>query len=78
MADLSDIVVITSIEGDKIISLPKREQTPDEIERTKQFAAEVKYFFLCKIKYRKTEGRLNILVNPGFSFFLLVITQTNK
>ncbi|XP_065570689.1 meiosis regulator and mRNA stability factor 1-like isoform X2 [Artemia franciscana] len=40
LADLSDIVVITSIEGDKIISLPKREQTPDEIERTKQFAAE--------------------------------------
>lgn len=29
--------------GDKMIAIPKREQTAEEIERTKQFAFEVKY-----------------------------------
>ncbi|XP_043282127.1 meiosis regulator and mRNA stability factor 1 isoform X2 [Venturia canescens] len=35
-------VVVTSYNGnDKLIAIPKREQTADEIERTKQFAVEV-------------------------------------
>ncbi|XP_026673319.1 meiosis regulator and mRNA stability factor 1 isoform X2 [Ceratina calcarata] len=35
-------VVVTTISGgDKRIAIPKREQTPEEIERTKQFALEV-------------------------------------
>lgn len=37
-------VVMTTINGgDKMIAIPKREQTAEEIERTKQFAFEVKY-----------------------------------
>lgn len=35
-------VVMTAINGDdKMIAIPKREQTPEEIERTKQFAVQV-------------------------------------
>ncbi|XP_015588590.1 meiosis regulator and mRNA stability factor 1 isoform X2 [Cephus cinctus] len=35
-------VVVTNFNGDdKMIAIPKREQTPEEIERTKQFAIEV-------------------------------------
>lgn len=37
-------VVVTTVNGgDKMIAIPKREQTAEEIERTKQFAVEVKY-----------------------------------
>ena len=37
-------VVVTVINGgDKMIAIPKREQTAEEIERTKQFAVEVWY-----------------------------------
>lgn len=45
-------VVVTNFNGnDQLIAIPKREQTPEEIERTKQFAVEVKentkiYFFI--------------------------------
>lgn len=40
-------VVMTTINGgDKMIAIPKREQTAEEIERTKQFAFEVKYIYL--------------------------------
>ncbi|XP_015121506.1 meiosis regulator and mRNA stability factor 1 isoform X2 [Diachasma alloeum] len=35
------VVVTTCNDSDKLISIPKREQTPEEIERTKQFAVEV-------------------------------------
>ncbi|XP_023712451.1 meiosis regulator and mRNA stability factor 1 isoform X5 [Cryptotermes secundus] len=35
------IVVSTQEDADVIISIPKREQTPEEIEKTKQFAGEV-------------------------------------
>ncbi|XP_011307135.1 meiosis arrest female protein 1 isoform X2 [Fopius arisanus] len=35
------VVVATCNESDKLISIPTREQTPEEIERTKQFAVEV-------------------------------------
>jgi len=35
------VVVTTQEDGDLIISIPKREQTPEEIEKTKQFAGEV-------------------------------------
>lgn len=36
-------VVVTPIEsGDKMIAIPKREQTTEEIERTKLFAKEVR------------------------------------
>lgn len=35
-------VVVTNFNGDdQLIAIPKREQTPEEIERTKQFAVEV-------------------------------------
>ena len=37
-------VVVSSLNGDdQLIAIPKREQTPEEIEKTKQFAVEVKY-----------------------------------
>lgn len=35
------VVVMTQSETDTIIAIPKREQTPEEIERTKIFAAQV-------------------------------------
>ncbi|XP_021942540.1 meiosis regulator and mRNA stability factor 1 isoform X2 [Zootermopsis nevadensis] len=35
------VVVSTQEDGDVVISIPKREQTPEEIEKTKQFAGEV-------------------------------------
>jgi len=36
-------VVVTPMEGDdKMIAIPKREQTAEEIERTKLFAKEVR------------------------------------
>ncbi|XP_063990688.1 meiosis regulator and mRNA stability factor 1 isoform X2 [Diachasmimorpha longicaudata] len=35
------VVVTNCNDTDKLISIPKREQTPEEIERTKQFAIEV-------------------------------------
>lgn len=36
-------VVVTPIEGgDKMIAIPKREQTVEEIERTRLFAKEVR------------------------------------
>lgn len=43
LSDVSEnTVVVTSFnEDDKMIAIPKREQTPEEIERTKQFATEV-------------------------------------
>lgn len=40
-------VVVTTINGgDKIIAIPKREQTAEEIERTKQFAVEVRKIYI--------------------------------
>jgi meiosis arrest female protein 1 len=36
------VVVSTQEDGNVIISIPKREQTPEEIEKTKQFAEEVR------------------------------------
>jgi len=36
-------VVVTAMEAnDKMIAIPKREQTPEEMERTKLFAKEVR------------------------------------
>lgn len=45
LSDVSEnTVVVTSFNGDdKMIAIPKREQTPEEIERTKQFATEVSF-----------------------------------
>lgn len=40
----ASVVVMASSEGEDIISLPKREQTFEEMERTKQFALEVTTF----------------------------------
>ncbi len=37
----ASVVVMATAEGEEIIALPKREQTFDEMERTKQFALEV-------------------------------------
>lgn len=34
-------VVIGHLDGQKSVAIPKREQTPEEIERTKAFAKEV-------------------------------------
>jgi meiosis arrest female protein 1 len=36
------VVVSTQEGGDVIISIPKREQTSEEMEKTKQFAGEVR------------------------------------
>ncbi|XP_048869446.1 meiosis regulator and mRNA stability factor 1 isoform X2 [Brienomyrus brachyistius] len=49
MCDLMDLlseipdttITITQQDADTIISIPKRERTPEEVERTKQFAKEV-------------------------------------
>lgn len=42
-------VVVTSIEGgDKMIAIPKREQTVEEMERTKLFAKEVRNLRIIK------------------------------
>ncbi|XP_034936191.1 meiosis regulator and mRNA stability factor 1 isoform X2 [Chelonus insularis] len=42
LADVSEntVVVTDTDDGDKTIAIPKRDQTPQEIERTKQFANE--------------------------------------
>lgn len=36
-------VVIGHLDGQKSVAIPKREQTPEEIERTKAFAKEVSF-----------------------------------
>ncbi|OAD54921.1 Meiosis arrest female protein 1 like protein [Eufriesea mexicana] len=51
-------VVVTMISGgDKMIAIPKREQTAEEIERTKQFAVEViellRHAPQCKMQFNK-------------------------
>ncbi|KAG7210665.1 hypothetical protein KM043_012173 [Ampulex compressa] len=51
------VVVTTMNGGDKMIAIPKREQTPEEIERTKQFAIEVvellRHAPQCKMLFNK-------------------------
>jgi len=44
LGEVSENTVVVSMQedGDVIISIPKREQTPEEIEKTKQFAGEVR------------------------------------
>jgi len=44
MGEVSENTVVVTIQqdGDLIISIPKREQTLEEIEKTKQFAGEVR------------------------------------
>ncbi|XP_066603618.1 meiosis regulator and mRNA stability factor 1 isoform X2 [Prorops nasuta] len=51
-------VVVTDMpNGDKMIAIPKREQTPEEVERTKQFAIEVvellKHAPQCKMLFNR-------------------------
>ncbi|KZC11840.1 Meiosis arrest female protein 1 [Dufourea novaeangliae] len=51
-------VVVTTINGgDKMIAIPKREQTAEEIERTKQFAVEVvellRHAPQCRMQFNK-------------------------
>ncbi|XP_033336634.2 meiosis regulator and mRNA stability factor 1-like protein isoform X2 [Megalopta genalis] len=51
-------VVVTTINGgDKMIAIPKREQTAEEIERTKQFAVEVvellRHAPHCRMQFNK-------------------------
>ncbi|XP_054008380.1 meiosis regulator and mRNA stability factor 1 isoform X1 [Hylaeus anthracinus] len=51
-------VVVTTINGgDKMITIPKREQTAEEIERTKKFAVEVvellKHAPQCRMQFNK-------------------------
>ncbi|KAK9300350.1 hypothetical protein QLX08_006896 [Tetragonisca angustula] len=51
-------VVVTTINGgDKMIAIPKREQTAEEIERTKQFATEViellRHAPQCRMQFNK-------------------------
>ena len=41
----ASVVVMTTTEGAEIVALPKREQTFEEMERTKQFAVEVLFRF---------------------------------
>lgn len=40
-------VVIGHLDGQKSVAIPKREQTPEEIERTKAFAKEVSFNNNC-------------------------------
>lgn len=53
----ASVVVMTTADGEEIIALPKREQTLDEVERTKQFALEVvellKHAPQCKLDFAK-------------------------
>ncbi|XP_059351299.1 meiosis regulator and mRNA stability factor 1-like isoform X2 [Daphnia carinata] len=53
----ASVVVMTTADGEEIIALPKREQTSDEVERTKQFALEVvellKHAPQCKLDFAK-------------------------
>lgn len=44
----ASVVVMATAEGEEIIALPKREQTFDEMERTKQFALEVFKTFIIQ------------------------------
>ena len=47
-----DVIVMTQSETDTIIAIPKREQTAEEIERTKSFAAQVRnllFFYFDKL-----------------------------
>ena len=48
MGEVSEntFVVTMQEDGDLIISIPKREQTPEEIEKTKQFAGEVRNLWI--------------------------------
>lgn len=51
-------VVVTTVNGgDKMIAIPKREQTAEEIERTKQFATEViellRHAPQCRMQFNK-------------------------
>lgn len=41
LSELSDTIVISQVENDTVIAIPKREQTPEEIERTKKFSIDV-------------------------------------
>ena len=44
----ASVVVMATADGEEVIALPKREQTFEEMERTKQFAIEVRIFnFHC-------------------------------
>lgn len=46
LTQLSANIVLVAGEGSQMtICIPKREQTPDEIERTKQFAVQVCHIF---------------------------------
>lgn len=50
-------VVVTVINAgteleDRLIAIPKREQTPKEIEKTKQFAKEVNTFEIPHMTYQ--------------------------
>ncbi|XP_076763661.1 meiosis regulator and mRNA stability factor 1-like protein isoform X1 [Xylocopa sonorina] len=53
-----NIVVVATINGgDKMITIPKREQTAEEVEQTKQFAAEVvellRHVPQCRMQFTK-------------------------
>jgi meiosis arrest female protein 1 len=41
----ASVVVMAAADGEELIALPKREQTFEEMERTKQFAVEVRKVF---------------------------------
>ncbi|XP_076293611.1 meiosis regulator and mRNA stability factor 1-like protein [Lasioglossum baleicum] len=51
------VVVTTISDGDKLIAIPKREQTAEEIERTKQFSVEVvellRHAPQCRMQFNK-------------------------
>ncbi|XP_046650849.1 meiosis regulator and mRNA stability factor 1-like isoform X2 [Daphnia pulicaria] len=51
----ASVVVMTTAEGEEIIALPKREQTLEEMERTKQFAVVelLKHAPQCKLDFAK-------------------------
>lgn len=42
----ASVVVMATADGEEVVALPKREQTMEEMERTKQFAIEVGVFLL--------------------------------
>ena len=47
----ASVVVMAAADGEELIALPKREQTFEEMERTKQFAVEVGEVFLKFVKF---------------------------
>lgn len=63
-------VVIGHVDGQKSVAIPKREQTPEEIERTKAFSKEVCLNLL--IVYLFNKGILWIISHFSLSLYKII------